>query len=103
MEIISLHDDIRKFINSLDDKTNHQIIRILELLEFQEYHMGMPYSKKVGKDLYELRIKSTRNIRIFYTFYKGKIYLLHIINKERQKLSSQDINTAKQRLRYLQS
>jgi phage-related protein len=103
MEIISIHQDIQKFINNLDDKTNNQVVRILELLEFQEYRIGMPYSKKIKKDLYELRIKSTKNIRILYTFYNDKIYLLHIINKEKQKLLSQDIETARQRLILLQS
>ncbi len=103
MKIISVHTDIQKFISSIDDKTNNQIIRMLELLESQEYRIGMPYSKKVEKDLYELRIKSTKNIRIFYTFYKSKIYLLHIINKEKQKLLSQDIDTARRRLTSLQS
>jgi phage-related protein len=103
MEIISVHTDIQKFIYALDDKTNHQIVRILELLEFQEYRIGMPYSKKIEKDLYELRIKSTLNIRIFYTFYNSKIYLLHIINKEKQKLLPKDIDTARRRLASLQS
>lgn len=103
MEVISIHTDIQKFIRTLDDKTTHQIIRIFELLEFQGYRLGMPYSKKIEKDLYELRIKSTKNIRIFYTFYNDKIYLLHIINKEKQKLLSSDISTAKRRLLALQS
>ena len=103
MEIINAHPDIQKCLDLLDDKTSNQVIRIIELLQLHEYHLGMPYSKKIEKDIYELRVKSVKNIRIFYTFHNNKIFLLHIIDKEKQKLLPKDIDTARKRLKYLHS
>ena len=103
MEIVNVHPDIRKFIELLDYETRAYIDKIIAVLAFYEHRLAMPYSKKIEKNLYELRIKTSKNIRIFYTFYNNKVFLLHIINKEKQKLSPKDIDTARKRLAYLHS
>ncbi|MSU45354.1 MAG: type II toxin-antitoxin system RelE/ParE family toxin [Candidatus Zambryskibacteria bacterium] len=101
MEITNIHPDIEKFTTNLDSHTKGQILRIADLLRIEEYHLLMPYSKKIEKNLYELRIKTTKNIRIFYTFHQNNIIFLHIINKEKQRLSKNDIETARNRLKWL--
>src|SRR5581483_9570088 len=102
MEIFYVHSDIRKFIDLLDDSTALQIERAVQLLSLETYNLRMPFSEKIEKDLYELRIAGKKNIRIFYTFYSETIYLLHIIEKKTQKLSLKDMKTARNRLNYLQ-
>jgi phage-related protein len=103
MEIFNIHTDIDKFTDTLDPYTRGQILRVVDLLRFEEYHLSMPYSKKIERNLYELRIKATKNIRIFYTFYKDNIVFLHIFNKEKQKLPKKDLETARNRLQWLHS
>ena len=103
MKIVNAHPDIYKFISALDDETVNQTTRVIELLQLHEYRLRMPYSKKIEKDIYELRIKSIKNIRIFYAFYNDKIFLLHAVNKEKQKLLSKDIDTARRRFTHLRS
>ncbi len=35
------------------------------------YNIAMPYSKMIERDIYELRVKSNQNIRVFYTFMRS--------------------------------
>lgn len=101
MEIAYFHRDIPKFFNSLEKSVRARVIRLTELLSVETYHLGMPYSKKLEKNLYELRTQSIQHIRVFYTFYEGKIILLHAVHKKTRKLATRDLETARQRLRLL--
>lgn len=95
------HSDIRRFIKSLPEEESSKVVWAIKMLEIKEYRIEMPFSRKIENDLYELRIKSSKNIRLFYTFHQNNIVLLHIISKKSQKLSLKDINTARNRLRQL--
>lgn len=61
----------------------------------------MPYSKKIEKNLYELRVVGERSIRIFYTFHENRAVLLHLVFKKSQKLLKKDLETARQRRDWL--
>jgi len=76
-------------------------MRMIELLEIKEYHLRMPHSKKIERDIYELRILVNPSVRIFYTFHNGSIVLLHAIKKQRQKLAKKDTKTARARQKLL--
>ncbi|MBN2094215.1 MAG: type II toxin-antitoxin system RelE/ParE family toxin [Candidatus Zambryskibacteria bacterium] len=101
MNSFSIHKNIDKFIDSLSREERDKVDYAIEMLEIKEYKIEMPFSRKIEKDLYELRIKSSKNIRIFYTFHENKIALLHIIGKKSQKLVLKDLNTARNRLKWL--
>ncbi len=101
MEIFSL-SHVSKTIESFDKSTRGKILRAVELLETKEHHLGMPYSKMVERGLYELRIQGTHNVRIFYSFQKDRIVLLHVVSKKTQKISKNDLETARRRMRLLQ-
>jgi|SRR3989344_3832468 len=101
MNSYSIHSDIRKFINSFPEEDRIKVGKTIEILEKKEYSLEMPHCKKIENDLYELRIKSSKNIRIFYTFHQNNIALLHIIKKQSQKILTKDLNTARNRLKWL--
>lgn len=103
MNSFSIHKDIDKFINSLSKEERDKVEWAVKMLEIKEYRIEMPFSRKIENDIYELRIKSSKNIRIFYTFYQDIIVLLHIISKKSQKLPLKDLNTARNRPKELQS
>ncbi len=103
MKISYFHPDIKTFLNSLQNEVRVKVYGVIELLAIREYHLTLPFSKKIEKDIYELRISSLQNIRIFYTFHNNQIVLLHIVNKKTQKLSLHDLSTARRRLSILQS
>lgn len=103
MNSFSIHKDIDKFINSLSKEERDKVEWAVKMLEIKEYRIEMPFSRKIENNLYELRIKSSKNIRIFYTFHQNNIALLHIIGKKSQKLALKDIDTARNRLKWLQN
>ena len=103
MKVNSIHKDVGKFIDDLDQNVWGEVFKAIDLLEDKGADIRMPYSKKVVKDIYELRIISTQNIRIFYTFRNHEIFLLHAINKKSQRLIKKDIEKAIHRERWLHS
>lgn len=94
MEIIFL-DSVETFLSSLTPKEMAKVIRVIELLEEFESNLGMPHSKHLSDGLLELRIRGTREIRIFYTFHKNKAYLLSAFIKKTQKTPEKELNTAR--------
>ena len=73
-------------------------------LRNKEYHTE-PLSKHLESGLWELRIKSGRDIlRIFYTFMKGRIIiLLHGFIKKQQKTLSNELQMARKRLKQIKA
>ena len=103
VEIIYCHSDIRKFIRALDKTTSRKVIRTIKVLQMEGYNIAMPYSKMIERDIYELRVKSNQNIRVFYTFMNQQAMVLHVIIKKTQKLEKHDLETVRTRLKYLQN
>lgn len=66
---------VEEFIFALDNKTGPKVTRAIDLLEKFGNLLGMPHSKKLTKQLYELRITGKQEVRIIYCFKKGNIYL----------------------------
>jgi len=89
---------VKEFINSLTDSSIAKVARDIGLLEKYGYLLGMPHSKRVEKEIYELRINGTEEVRIFYTFRKNRIYLLHGFRKKTQKTPTRELLIAKKRI-----
>lgn len=94
MEIILL-DSVEIFFASLTGKEMAKSIRTIELLEEFGNKLGMPHSKHLSSGLLELRIRGTREIRIFYCFHKNRAFLLHAFIKKNQKTPTRELNAAK--------
>jgi phage-related protein len=86
-----LRDEVYDFLLSFNDETVAKILGDLELLDELGYLLRPPKSKKIAKDLYELRVLGDLSIRIFYTFYKDKIFILHAFIKKSQKIPKQEL------------
>lgn len=84
---------VEKFIRSLDKGTISKFTRDADLLEKHGPLLGMPHSKKLTKDLYELRIKGKQEARIIYGFIGSKVYLLHGFLKKTQKTPIKEVKT----------
>ena len=80
MQIILL-DAVETFFGSLNEKELAKTIRTIELLEEFENKLGMPHSKHLADGLLELRVRGTREIRIFYCFNKNNIILMHAFTR----------------------
>lgn len=88
---------VKEFIKTLDDSTVSKISHEIDLLEAHGLFLGMPHSKKITQDLYELRIRGRQEVRIIYGFAKKSIYLLHVFLKKTEKTPSKEIKISEQR------
>lgn len=94
---------ITDFIDSFSNKIIYKIKSDIKLLE--EYGLALLATSKVKKiigtvNLYELRIKSSIQIRLFFTYISPSIFL--IINcfvKKTNKTPYKEIETAVNRLK----
>lgn len=80
------------FYDSLDKNTKARIIRHLMLLEQYGNEIGNKLSKKLDKNIYELRIVGSINVRILYFFHKNrKIIITNAFIKKTQKTPKKEI------------
>lgn len=96
---IKLYDlPLEKFITSLQKQTIAKVLRTIDLLERFGASLGTPHSKKIATSLFELRIRGKLEVRIFYTFHKDTIILLHGFIKKSQKIPQKELHLAQQKL-----
>ncbi|OGE96131.1 MAG: hypothetical protein A3E98_03415 [Candidatus Doudnabacteria bacterium RIFCSPHIGHO2_12_FULL_48_11] len=102
MDIIT-NSEIEEFIFSLEKKTIAKVLRTVDLLERFSYRLPMPHSKKITGNLFELRTRGRQEVRIFYCFCQGKIYLLSGFVKKSQQTPRKELDRAKSKLKALTS
>jgi len=101
MQIEIFNNDLEKFIQSLEKPTLAKTLRTIDLLEKFGYDLKFPHSKKIAKNLFELRVRGKQEIRILYTFHKSQIILLSGFIKKSQKIPQKEIHTALDLLKCL--
>ena len=101
MEIRIFDESLEGLIRGLQKSTTAKVVRTTDLLEKFGPKLGSPHIKKISVRLFELRISGKQEVRIFYTFYQSKIFLLHGFVKKSQKIPRKEIKTALQKLRSL--
>lgn len=98
MQIKIFDNSLEKFIETKEKPTIAKILRAIDLLEQFGRNLQMPHSKKIKKNLFELRIHGQQEIRIFYTFHRQQIILLHGFVKKSQKAPQKEIKIALQKM-----
>lgn len=91
---------IEDFIASLSDTSISKIRKLFDLLIKYGPYLGMPYSKKIVKNLFELRIRG-QEVRLFYTVKGKSIRIIHGIKKKTQKIPMREINLCIKRLQII--
>ncbi|PIR53461.1 type II toxin-antitoxin system RelE/ParE family toxin [Candidatus Peregrinibacteria bacterium CG10_big_fil_rev_8_21_14_0_10_49_10] len=101
MDINFFDESTENFIAALDAVTIAKVLRTLDLLEEFGYKLGMPHSKNIDTNLFELRIRGKKEVRIMYCFHNNAIILLTACIKKSQKLPIRAVKLAKKRLHSL--
>jgi len=101
MNIKIFDSTLEKFIQSLERPMIAKILRAIDLLELFGPQLGMPHTKKIINRLFELRVRGDQEVRIFYTFHKKFIVLLHGFVKKSEKTPRKEIRIATDKLRTL--
>lgn len=92
---------VEEFVKSLDESTIAKFVHSVDLLEKHGPFLGMPHSKKLTSDLYELRIRGKQEVRIIYGFVKQTIFLLHCFKKQTQKTPKKEMEISFSRLKTI--
>ena len=103
MEIKFFDQNIENFISSLEIVTHAKTLRMLDLLEKYGSNLNLPYSKKIDRRLFELRIRGKKEVRIIYTFHKNQVVLLHAFIKKSRRIAKKDLDLGKKKLFPLDS
>jgi len=98
---INIDGSVEKFIQNLDSHTIAKTFRTIDLLEKFRNQLGMPHSKKVTSNLFELRIRGKQEIRIFYCFYNNCICLIYGFIKKSQKTPKKELQNAENKYKLL--
>ncbi|MBP6989395.1 type II toxin-antitoxin system RelE/ParE family toxin [Candidatus Shapirobacteria bacterium] len=88
---------VQDFIESQNQSTRSKYARLIALLIQHGPTLHFPYSRKLTKNLYELRSQGDTKIRIIYTQINQKFTILHAFKKKSQKTPPKEIKTAEQR------
>jgi len=99
--IIQIGSGVEKFIGNLEETTTAKVFRNIDLLEKFGHELRSPHTKKIKTNLFELRIRGQQEVRIFYTFYKKEIVLLHGYVKKSQKTPKRELEYALKQFRVL--
>lgn len=95
------HDEVKIFIKKLQKPTQSKVLRGIELIEQYGKNLGMPHAKKITSLFYELRIRGSQEVRIFFVFQKDKVFLTHGFIKKTQKTPRREIEVAEKRFQLL--
>ena len=89
---------IDDFIESLSEKTISKIFWMFDLLERYGPEIGMPYVKRISRELFELRIRKQESVRFLFTEKNKTIWIIHGFKKKRMKIQNKEIKIALNRL-----
>jgi len=85
---------VRHFIERLDTQTQAKVARALLLLRRYGSELGMPHSKQLRSNLYELRVRGKIEVRVFYCFTPQGACLLHAFQKKSGRTPMQELENA---------
>lgn len=98
---VIFHPACTKDFRFLPEKIRNDFLILFTVLE-KEGYLREPYAKKLKghKNLFELRVLTEGNWRLFYGYLLEDIILMtHLVNKKTQKTNKKDINLTLKRLK----
>lgn len=94
MKVVYFHARIEDFINRLNGTCLKHLFKALDMLESKGYNLRMPYSRSLGKGLFELRIPSNPPIRAAFGFHNGNAVIVHIFFKKTMSIPKHELDYA---------
>lgn len=101
MNVRFFDEHIKRFVEELTMPTSAKVFRTFELLDRFGHQLGMPHSKHIGHQLFELRTRGAQEVRIFYVFHKDSAVLLHGYIKKSLKIPQKELSIAHQKVHAL--
>lgn len=89
---------VKEFIDKQCPAVKAKYIGMIDFLKEYGPFLSGKHTKKLRKDLYELRIIGKEQIRVLYTVRKKSMILLHAFKKKTRRIPLKEIKTAFRRL-----
>ncbi len=94
-------EPVREWLKSLKQNDRRIIGEDIKTVQFG-WPIGMPLTKKIDTNLWEIRSNLDNRIaRVIFTIYEEVIVLLHGFIKKSQKLPAADVTLARKRMLLL--
>jgi phage-related protein len=93
--------DVDDFIFHLNGSHSSKVKQFIDLLREYGSQLRFPYSRKITRYLFELRIRTNPPIRIIYYFSSSGATLLHAFFKKTQKTPIKELKLAEKRFKEL--
>jgi phage-related protein len=87
-------EQVREFIAKQPDECQAEYLATVDRLEIDGFLIE-PFAKKISRNLFEIRIRRGRQVRVFYCYYKGDLVIgVHAFVKKTQKTPQREIKQA---------
>lgn len=89
--------DLKKKAKSKESRIRYnKVLEYLYVLEANGTYAGLPYTKHIGGDMWELRPRDDRIL--FFGVTEGRIVLLHQFEKKTKKTPKRELEIARKRM-----
>lgn len=96
-------EPVREWLRGLPADDRKRVGDEIRRVQFG-WPMGMPLVRKLGPELWEVRVRLDRRIaRVMFTLFEGEAVLLHAFVKKSKKTPATEMNTALGRLSALRA
>jgi phage-related protein len=93
-----VHPAVRRFIDTLSPDLQSRVVEQLALLKKFGRLLPPPDSKKLSRNLFELRVLGRVHIRLLYGFVDDTAFVVHAFVKKSRKIPRRDVGVAHKRL-----
>lgn len=92
---------VKEFIDKQNPAVKAKFIGMIDFIGQYGPFLSAKYTKKIAKNLFELRITGKEQIRILYAVCRKAVILLHAFKKKTPRIPTKEIKTALFRLKAL--
>ena len=85
---------VQALLDSLENEAYSKALRFLTFLDRGRYELREPHTKKLTRNIYELRIPGKQEVRLLYGFKNGDIIVVSGFIKKTQKTPPVEIEKA---------
>lgn len=86
---------VREFIAAQPEECQAEYLAVVERLEHDGFLIE-PFAKKIERNLFEIRIRRGRQVRVFYCYHAGDAVIgVHAFVKKTQKTPQREIRQAR--------
>ncbi len=99
-EILYYNEDVQEALNDWPVGVRAFYARVTERMSTFGPNLGMPFTRSIGKGLFEIRARSKEGIgrAFFCTIVDQRIVILHAFVKKSQKTPKKELDIARRRM-----